>query len=223
MSEDEDVAAAVSEALTTSGIQVLENAGKIDRLEPCPAGVRLTYSHDGAPGHIDATITVVAAGWVANTAELNLARRRRPNRPTRLRTGRRGASHQRAAHLRRRRRHRARDGRPRSSPRGLPRRHQRGPRHHDRPASRGQSPRQFHRPGIRLRRTHRDDGPQDSPTSSSRPSSSTPCHDRSSTDAPPAFANSSPTASATPSSAATSSENAPSNSLSWRQSRWQPT
>ena len=49
MSEDEDVAAAVSEALTTSGIQVLENAGKIDRLEPSPAGVRLTYAHDGAP------------------------------------------------------------------------------------------------------------------------------------------------------------------------------
>jgi dihydrolipoamide dehydrogenase len=72
MSEDEDVAAAVSEALTTSGIQVLENAGTIHRLEPCPAGVRLTYAHDGTPHHIEATITVVAAGWIANTAELNL-------------------------------------------------------------------------------------------------------------------------------------------------------
>ena len=36
MSEDEDVAAAVSGALATSGIEVLENAGTIDRLEPCP-------------------------------------------------------------------------------------------------------------------------------------------------------------------------------------------
>ena len=72
MSEDEDVAAAVSEALAASGIEVLENAGTIDRLEPCPAGVRLTYSHDGTAHHIDAAIAVVAAGWVANTAELNL-------------------------------------------------------------------------------------------------------------------------------------------------------
>ena len=72
MSEDEDVAAAVSEALAASGIKVLENAGTIDRLEPCAAGVRLTYSRDGAAHHIDTTITVVAAGWVANTAELNL-------------------------------------------------------------------------------------------------------------------------------------------------------
>ena len=72
MSEDNDVAAAVSQALVTSGIQVLEDAGAIDRLEPCPAGVRLTYSHDGTPRHVDATITVVAVGWVANTSELNL-------------------------------------------------------------------------------------------------------------------------------------------------------
>ena len=49
MSEDEDVAAAVSEALAASGIQVLENAGTIDRFEPSPAGVRLTYSRDGSP------------------------------------------------------------------------------------------------------------------------------------------------------------------------------
>jgi hypothetical protein len=57
----------VSGALARSGIQVLESAGKIDRLERAPAGVRLTYSEDGTPNHIDATITVVAAGWIANT------------------------------------------------------------------------------------------------------------------------------------------------------------
>ena len=72
MSEDEDVAGAVGEALAASGIEVLENAGTIDRLEHAPAGVRLSYTHDGAPCHIDATIAVVAVGWVANTAELNL-------------------------------------------------------------------------------------------------------------------------------------------------------
>jgi pyruvate/2-oxoglutarate dehydrogenase complex dihydrolipoamide dehydrogenase (E3) component len=72
MSEDEDVATAVSAALATSGIEVLENAGTIDRFEPSVGGVRLTYTRDGAPHHISTTITVVAAGWVANTAELNL-------------------------------------------------------------------------------------------------------------------------------------------------------
>ena len=72
MTEDEDVATEISEALARSGIQVLENAGTIDRLERGPAGVRLTYSHDDTPHHIDTAITVVAAGWVANTAGLNL-------------------------------------------------------------------------------------------------------------------------------------------------------
>ncbi|MFL5828292.1 MAG: dihydrolipoyl dehydrogenase family protein [Solirubrobacteraceae bacterium] len=72
MSEDEDVAAAVSEALAMSGIQVLANAGNIDRLEPCSAGVRLIYARDGTSRPIDAALAVVAVGWVANTAELNL-------------------------------------------------------------------------------------------------------------------------------------------------------
>ncbi len=72
MTEDTDVAAAVSEALATSGIQVLENAGTIDRLQPCPAGTRLTYARDDGHHLIEATIAIVAIGWVANTAELNL-------------------------------------------------------------------------------------------------------------------------------------------------------
>jgi pyruvate/2-oxoglutarate dehydrogenase complex dihydrolipoamide dehydrogenase (E3) component len=72
MSEDEDVSAAVGQALATSGIHVLENAGTIDRLEPYPGGVRLTYSNGGTAHHIDTGMTVVAAGWIANTAELNL-------------------------------------------------------------------------------------------------------------------------------------------------------
>ena len=72
MSEDDDVAAAVSQALATSGVQVLENAGTIDRLESSPGGVRLSYSHVGTSRHIDATLPVVAVGWVADTAGLNL-------------------------------------------------------------------------------------------------------------------------------------------------------
>ena len=72
MSEDEDVAAAIGDALATSGIEVLQNAGTIDRLEPSSGGVRLTRADHGATRHLEATMAVVAIGWVANTAELNL-------------------------------------------------------------------------------------------------------------------------------------------------------
>jgi pyruvate/2-oxoglutarate dehydrogenase complex dihydrolipoamide dehydrogenase (E3) component len=72
MSEDDDVAAAMSTALQGSGVRVLEDAGRSDRFEKCPAGVRLTYSKDGAQEHIEATLAVVAVGWVANTEGLYL-------------------------------------------------------------------------------------------------------------------------------------------------------
>jgi len=73
MSEDHDVAATVSAALQASGIQVVEDAGTIERFEPCPAGVRLIYVKNDTQNRIDATVAVVAVGWVANTAGLNLA------------------------------------------------------------------------------------------------------------------------------------------------------
>ena len=72
MSEDEDVAATVSAALQASGIQVLTDAGRIGRFEPCATGVRLVYAKSDAQHSIDGTLAVVAVGWVANTAELNL-------------------------------------------------------------------------------------------------------------------------------------------------------
>lgn len=72
MTEDRDVAVTVAAALRTSGIEVLEDAGAIERFEPCPAGIRLTHSRDGARAHIEATLVVVAVGWVANTRALNL-------------------------------------------------------------------------------------------------------------------------------------------------------
>ena len=73
MSEDEQVAAAMSTALQNSGVRILEHAGTIERFEPCPAGVRLVYSRSGAQSHVDATHAVVAVGWVANTDGLDLA------------------------------------------------------------------------------------------------------------------------------------------------------
>ncbi len=73
MSDDQDVAATVNTALTASGIQVLADAGTIERFEPCPTRVRLIYAKRDARNLIDAAVAVVAVGWVANTAGLNLA------------------------------------------------------------------------------------------------------------------------------------------------------
>ena len=73
MSEDEQVAAAMATALQGSGVRILEHAGTIERFDPCPAGVRLVYSRNGAQAHVDATLAVVAVGWVANTDGLDLA------------------------------------------------------------------------------------------------------------------------------------------------------
>ena len=44
MSEDEEVSAAVRAALAGSGVQIVEDAGTIDRFEPAGAGVRLIHS-----------------------------------------------------------------------------------------------------------------------------------------------------------------------------------
>jgi pyruvate/2-oxoglutarate dehydrogenase complex dihydrolipoamide dehydrogenase (E3) component len=73
MSEDRDVSVAVAGALKASGIQVLEDAGTIDGFEACRAGVRLLHSKNGDRNRIEATLAVVAVGWVANTASLNLS------------------------------------------------------------------------------------------------------------------------------------------------------
>jgi pyruvate/2-oxoglutarate dehydrogenase complex dihydrolipoamide dehydrogenase (E3) component len=74
MSEDHEVSGAVRAALTASGVRVVEDAGTIDRFEPCAAGVRLIYSAGGGQRSIDAALAVVAAGWAAATAGLNLDR-----------------------------------------------------------------------------------------------------------------------------------------------------
>ena len=73
MSEDQDVAATVGAALQASGIQVLADAGAIERFESCPAGVRLIYANGDGQHLIEATVVVVAVGWVANTVGLDLA------------------------------------------------------------------------------------------------------------------------------------------------------
>ena len=74
MSEDQEVSEAVTAAMAASGVQVLADAGTIDRFERCATGVRLIHSTSDGQHSIDATLAVVAAGWVAATAGLGLDR-----------------------------------------------------------------------------------------------------------------------------------------------------
>jgi dihydrolipoamide dehydrogenase len=70
--EDEDVSVAVTAALRQSGIVVRENFGTIEAFEKTPSGVCMHYVKDGDRQSAEATLAVVAVGWVADTAGLNL-------------------------------------------------------------------------------------------------------------------------------------------------------
>ena len=73
-SEDREVSEAVGAALAASGVQIVKDAGRIDRFERCAAGVRLLHSSANGQQSIEAALAVVAAGWVADTAGLALDR-----------------------------------------------------------------------------------------------------------------------------------------------------
>lgn len=72
--EDEDISAAVTAAFRGSAIVVRENFGDIKSFEKTPGGVRMIFSKDGAVDSAEAALAVVAVGWVANTAEMDLAK-----------------------------------------------------------------------------------------------------------------------------------------------------
>ncbi len=72
-SDDEDVSAAVAAAFRASGMVVRESFGTIESFEKTPAGVRMNFSKDGRRDRAEAALAVVAVGWVADTAGLNLA------------------------------------------------------------------------------------------------------------------------------------------------------
>ncbi len=74
MSEDQEVSEAVTAAMAASGVQVIADAGTIDPFERCATGVRLIHSTSDGQHSLDATLAVVAAGWVAATAGLGLDR-----------------------------------------------------------------------------------------------------------------------------------------------------
>lgn len=69
---DDDVAAAIGAAFRASGMVVRENIGAIESFEKTPAGVRMNFSKDGRRDSAEAALAVVAVGWMANDATLNL-------------------------------------------------------------------------------------------------------------------------------------------------------
>ncbi len=73
MTEDEDVSRAVADAFRASGMVVREGFGRIERFEKTAQGVRMCFSKDGATDEAEAELVVVAVGWQADTAGLNLA------------------------------------------------------------------------------------------------------------------------------------------------------
>jgi dihydrolipoamide dehydrogenase len=74
ISEDRQVSETVDAALRGSGIEITADIGQIERFERCPAGVRMVHSKLNAERQLEAAVAVVAIGWVANTADLNIAR-----------------------------------------------------------------------------------------------------------------------------------------------------
>lgn len=71
--EDEDISAAVASAFRSSRIVVREDFGEIESFEKAPNGVRMNFQKNGERNSAEASLAVVAVGWQANTAELNLA------------------------------------------------------------------------------------------------------------------------------------------------------
>jgi dihydrolipoamide dehydrogenase len=72
--EDEEVSAAMAVAFRESGIEVREAFGVIESFEKTPDGVRMWFSKDGQRQNTEASLVVVAIGWAANTAGLDLSR-----------------------------------------------------------------------------------------------------------------------------------------------------
>ena len=56
-----------------SGIVVHENFGAVESFEKTPTGVRMIFSRNGNRESAEATLAVLAIGWVADTAGLRLA------------------------------------------------------------------------------------------------------------------------------------------------------
>jgi dihydrolipoamide dehydrogenase len=72
LSEEEEVAMVAAAAFRESGMVVRENFGHIESFEKMQTGVRMHFSKDGKRESAEATLAVVAVGWIADTGALKL-------------------------------------------------------------------------------------------------------------------------------------------------------
>ena len=86
-SEDEGVSAAVAAAFRGSGIVVHENFGAVESFEKTPTGVRMIVSRNGNRESAEATLAVLAVGWVADIAGLKTCYCERRDRSSGVRAG----------------------------------------------------------------------------------------------------------------------------------------
>lgn len=71
--EDEAVSQCIMDAFARRRIEAISQIGGVERLDRLPDGtLRLTYTRDSVPQTIDAEVVLMAVGWPANSAELNL-------------------------------------------------------------------------------------------------------------------------------------------------------
>ena len=70
--EDEDVSTAVEQAFRHSGIDVRKEFGAIEAFEKTPTGIRMLFRKGEETLSAEATLAVIAIGWIANTEGLNL-------------------------------------------------------------------------------------------------------------------------------------------------------
>ena len=71
-SADEAVSAAVTAGLRESGVAVREQFGAITSFEKTPDGLRMNFRDGDREASAEAAMVVVAGGWEANTAGMNL-------------------------------------------------------------------------------------------------------------------------------------------------------
>jgi pyruvate/2-oxoglutarate dehydrogenase complex dihydrolipoamide dehydrogenase (E3) component len=70
--EDEDVSDVIADAFREAGIVVREDFGNIDCFEKTPSGIRMMFSNESKKESVEAALAVVAVGWIANAAALNI-------------------------------------------------------------------------------------------------------------------------------------------------------
>jgi pyruvate/2-oxoglutarate dehydrogenase complex dihydrolipoamide dehydrogenase (E3) component len=72
--EDEDVSIAVEEGFQQSGIEVLKEFGVIEAFEKTSTGIRMLFRKSDKLRSAEASLAVIAIGWMANTEGLNLSK-----------------------------------------------------------------------------------------------------------------------------------------------------